>query len=180
MIKKRSFDFFFSWKKLLVSGLILCSLGIHFAFIFYTKDRNPHKKPLQILSQTTEPFIENGMDIQVLKFKWKGNIYLEFSSRQPDGTYSIINSVQLKGNREAYFEYWGEEKKITSLLVLDDDGDGNMDVMAPTFDQFFRPQINLVSFNKKTKQFELRDDSKHPQIITPHSRNYWKEQTENL
>ena len=157
---------------LVIGLLILISSYTHFIFLFQPLKGKKwlsmiYKKPFQrTLQKVDGPLIENSLDVRVLKVKHGNKIYLEFLSKQLDDSYLEINSVELKGNREAYFEYWGE---MISLLLLDDDGDGRLDVIAPTFDKFFRPQINLVVYNQKTSRFELKLNAKHPQVIFPES-----------
>ena len=155
--------------------LILLSVYINFIFIVQPLKGKKwlskiYEKPLQqILQKVDGPLIENNMTVRVLKVKQGEKIYLDFLSKQTDDSYLLINSVELKGSREGYFEYWEE---IASLFLLDDDGDGWLDVLAPTFDRFFRPHINLVVYNQKTKQFELKSHSGYPRVIHPDSRSY--------
>ena len=128
-----------------------------------------YKKNLrQTLSRVEGPLTEIGLDIRVLKIKQEDKIYLEFLSKKANNSYWFINSIELKGSREAYFDYWGEP---SSLLLLDDDGDGLLDVIAPTFDKFFRPYINLAVYNKKTKKFELKKYGSYSKVTVPDQRN---------
>ena len=174
LMTDKLFSFFFSRKMAVIGFFILVSLVINIIFIFHPlKAKNwlykIYRKPLkQTLQIANAPLIENSLDIRILKVRSKNKIYLEFLSKQADDSYLEINSVELKGSREGYFEYWGE---MTSLLILDDDGDGKLDVIAPTFDKYFRPQVNLVIYNKKTKQFELKANADEPEIISSDFRN---------
>lgn len=160
---------------LFVVILVFLSVFTNFIFIFHHIKGKQwlfkiYKKPLQqTLQKVDGPLIENNMDIRVLKVKHEDKIYLEFLSKQPDDSYLEINSVELKGNREGSFEYWGE---MTSLLLLDDNGDGRLDVIAPTFNKFFFPQVNLVVYNKETNKFELKSKVSYPKIIAPDFRTY--------
>ena len=165
--------FFFSKKFLFISFLFSLSVFVNLIFVFQPlKGKNwlskIYKKPLQTTLQKVDgPLIANEIDVRVLKVKLGNKIYLDFLSKQADDSYSVINSVELKGNREAYY-IWGKKAKLSetiSLMLLDDDGDGALDVIAPTFDKFFRPHINLVVYNPKTSQFELKDSSDYPKII---------------
>ena len=172
---KHAANFIFSRQMLFIAFLVLLSVFVNFTFIFHPL-RGKHwlskiyKKPLkQTLQKVDGPLIENGMDVRVLKVKKGNKIYLEFLSRQADDSFFIINSVELKGTREAYYRYWKKEKEMYSLLLFDDDGNGRLDVIAPTFDRFFLPQNNVVVYNQKTKQFELKPDSNYSQITSPTS-----------
>ena len=160
----------FSLKGFLLIFLILLAF---FANIVFVTQPLKIKKPLsslykkssrQTLSRVEGPFNEAGMDIRVLKIKQADKIFLEFLSKGADNSYWLINSIELEGSREAYFDFWGEP---SSLLLLDEDGDGFLEIMAPAFDKFFKPRINLASYNQKTQKFELRKTNSYPRITVP-------------
>ena len=159
---------------LFVGVLFLISAYVNFVFLYQPSRGKKwlskiYKKSIrQTLQKVDGPLGGIDMNIRVIKLKKRGKIYLEFLSRQADESYSFINSVQLKGSREAYFEYWED---MQSLLLLDDDGDGILDVIAPTFDKFLRPQINLVAYNPETLKFELKSLSGYPQVKPSKSRS---------
>lgn len=172
---KQTVIFLFSRQMLFLTFLVLLSAFVNFTFIFHPL-RGKHwlskiyKMPLkQTLQKVDGPLIETGMDVRVLKVKKGNKIHLEFLSRQADNSFFIINSVELKGSREAYYRYWEKEREVYSLLLFDDDGDGQLDVIAPTFDRFFLPQNNVVVYNQQTKQFELKPESSYTQITRPNS-----------
>ena len=125
-----------------------------------------YKKPLQqTLQKVDGPLVGSDMDVRILKVKHEDKIYLEFLSKQPDDSYLKINSVELKGNRDGYFEEYGG--KVASLFLLDHDGDGRLDVLAPTFDRFFFPRSNYAVYNEKTGEFELKSEFAFPKVIRP-------------
>ena len=174
-VLKRTVIFLSSRQMLFIAFLVLLSIFVNFTFIFRPL-RGKHwlskiyKMPLkQTLQKVDGPLIENGMDVRVLKVKKGNKIHLEFLSKQADDSFFIINSVELKGSREAYYRYWEKEREIYSLLLFDDDGDGRLDVIAPTFDRFFLPQNNVVVYSQQTKQFELKPGSSYSQITHPSS-----------
>ena len=156
---RKFFVFLFSFKGLFIFFLIGLSLFVNLLFLFHpVKLKNGisqihEKKSHKTLNRVEGPLIGVGLDIRVLKVKHENKIHLEFLSKQADNSYWFINSVELKGNREAYFDYWGEP---SSLLVLDDDGAGRLEIVAPTFDQFFLPHINVVVYNGEKSRFELK------------------------
>jgi len=150
-------------------------MAIHFVFIFYPYKSQKwmsivYTKPLQKTLQTADSHLTEKKGVtRVLKIKRGDKIYLEFLTQLPDNSFLHINSVQLNGEREAYYDYWGE---ITSLQILDEDGDGKLDIIAPTFDEFLQPKVNLVFYNEKKRKFELKPSQTRPQVIPPYSRSY--------
>ena len=164
---------FFSLKGFFLVFLILLSFFINFVFVTQPLKikrglSQIYKKSLRkTLSRVEGPLIEIGMDIRVLKVKQGDKIYLEFLSKKANNSYWFINSVELKGSREAYFDYHGD---TSSLLLVDADKDGLLDVIAPTFDRFFWPYRNLVVYNKEAKKFELKRQSSYPRVVVPKQR----------
>ena len=164
---------FFTFKNFCLGFLLLFSFFINFIFIIRPlKIKNSlsqiYKKSYrQTLSRVEGPLTEIGLDIRVLKIKRGDKIFLEFLSKKANDSYWLINSIELIGSREAYFDYWGEP---SSLLLLDDDGDGLLDVVAPTFDKFFRPHINLAVYNKEIGKFELKKREYYPNVTSSDQR----------
>ena len=174
---ERALSFFLSLKGLFVSFLVLFSVFVNFMFISYPfkvtnwLDKAHKKKSRQTLSRAEGPLTEIGIDIRVLKIKQGNKIYLEFLSKKPNNSYWFINSIELKGSREAYFDYHGEPG---SILLVDANRDGLLDVIAPTFDKFFWPHKNLVVYNEETEKFELNEPEPYPKVIAPqHRKNFF-------
>ena len=103
-------------------------------------------------------FLEMNMDVKMLKKRRPGNsLYLEFLAKQPDGSFRLINSVDLPGRYDGYYEF---RKGTVSLGLLDQNGDGRMEVIAPTFDKFFRPHPNIIFYHPELNQFKLRSKAR--------------------
>lgn len=107
--------------------------------------------PPQTLKIIEDQLLGNNLKIRVVKKIKRNEIYLDFFSVK--GRKSLlINKVVLKGSKEGFFEYWNDS---LSLALIDNDGDGILEVVAPTFDHFLRPHVNIVFYNQKTEKFEL-------------------------
>ncbi len=168
-IKTNVLQFLFSRKALFVVSLLILSVFINLVFIFYPLQGQKwlskvYKKSARRTLQVADGPLNN-MDMRILKVRHKDEIYLEFLSKQPDDSYVEINSVKLKGNRDGYFEEQGG--RVTALLLIDENGDGRLDVIAPTFDKFFIPRTNLVVYNERTNRFELKSEFAYPKTATP-------------
>ena len=120
-------------------------------WVSFIKKEKPH-----ILQVVEGALLGNNLSVKVLKKQNGKKIHLEFLAQLPDQSFRLINSLILPGSHDGYLEY---QEGTTSLALIDDNGDGTLEVIAPTFDSFLRPQINLVHYNFQTKKFELQKKS---------------------
>ena len=120
------------------------------------KNEKPH-----ILQIVETSLLGMSLDIKVLKRKAGDSIYLEFLFRRPDGSFYLINSIDLAGPYNGFLEY---QKGTLSLGLLDYDGDGLLEVIAPTFDKWLRPRANIISYNPKIKKFQLLREARFVQF----------------
>ena len=167
-VLKRFFQSLNSFKGF--APLILISLaGFIYSFsFFYPLDfkiflnRLYQKKNPKTLSRLEEPTVRFGSDLRIIKLKRNNKIYLDFLLKQKDRSFRWMNSVELRGSREAYFDSWekGMESGFhfseapSSLLITWNDQD-QMEIIAPTFNSFFIPILNKVIYNEDKKSFEL-------------------------
>ena len=128
----------------------------------FLNDFYPLKKTSKTLSRLEEPIEGFGTALRVVKLKRNNKIYLDFLAKQEDQSFRWINSVELKGNREAFFDRWekGLESPFSfpeapgSIFITWSDHN-QMEIIAPTFDSLFVPVLNRVLYNENTKNFEL-------------------------
>ena len=178
MIFEKALSALFSLNGLLLLFLILLAFYMNFLFVVRPLEIKralvkikldrvlelAYTQSLQTLRTVEGPLIEAGLDLRVLKIKQGDKIFLRFLKKNADNSYWFINAIELKGSREAYFNYRGEP---FSLSISDDEGDGSLDIIAPAFDKFFWPHINLAFYNKQSKKFELRKTRVYSKITTP-------------
>ena len=158
-----------TWAPLGIFGLFFLP-AFYLTFIYMTDSvslknglqKFKNQKP-QLLQKVTGSILGDGVDIRVNKVKHKDKIYLDFLSQTGKDTFYFKQSLVLKGKHEGFFDYWDES---LSLALVDENGDGYLEIIAPTFDSFFRPHLNVVFYNKKTTQFELKKTFKKPTVIS--------------
>ena len=150
-------------KAFFLLGLLVLYIGIQNAFIsqprFLKKwmRKIKHHRPWTLRVYEAS-FLEMNMDVKILKKRRGGNsIYLEFLHKMPDGSFKLINSVDLPGKYDGHYEF---NKGTVSLGLQDQNGDGRMEVIAPTFDKFFRPHANIVFYHPELNQFKLHPKAK--------------------
>ena len=150
------------WLKIFVfvCFLFFC-VGIQYIFVsrplmgkkWIRKIKNERPQTLQVLEVS---LLEMNMDIKVLKKRYGDSMYLEFLSKT-DGSFRLINSVNLPGQYDGFLEY---QKGTISLGTIDQNGDGRLEIIAPTFDKFLRPHFNIVFYHPELRQFKLHPKAK--------------------
>jgi len=139
---------------------------LHYLFLFdtnfkYKIQKFQNLKP-RSLQQVTGSILGDRLDIRIVKIQYKNKIYLDFFSKESNSRFRFMDSLVLKGKHNGFFEYWGES---ISLGLLDENGDGYLEVVAPTFDAFLKPQLNVIFYDKETNKFQLKPSlSSNPSI----------------
>lgn len=155
------------WK--IISIIVLAFLVLQINYIFLIRPdfvekwmkRVKTEEIPKVLQVVQGELIGNDIEIKVVKKISKQGIYLEIFNKSSSGLYQFMNTIQLKGKYDSFFEYWG---KTLSLALIDQDGNGQLDIVAPTTDETFKPHINIISYSKESKNFELSKTSKVPEF----------------
>ena len=108
----------------------------------------PHQD--RLLSSTANDIDGKGTYIKALKFKTHEGIRLEFIQTNSRGIKRVIGKSSIPHPYNGFFEYRGES---IPLAIGDTDGDGVMEVMAPTFDKNLNPYLNVHYYHKKLNGF---------------------------
>ena len=92
----------------------------------------------------------DGTLIKVLKFKTKTGIRVEFLKETNDGTREYLRSYTIRHPYNGFFEYRGNS---IQLAMSDVDGDGVMEVLAPTFDRQLMAHLNVYYYDSHRNDF---------------------------
>ncbi len=148
-------------------GFFISIFYVNYLFLFhpFALDQQikkfKNKKP-KTLQRVKGSILGDKLDIHVIKIKYENKIYLDFFSKQENDSFYLMDSLTLRGKNDGFFEYWDD---ALSLALLDEDGDGLLEIIAPTFDEFFKPHLNVIFYNKKKKKFEIKSSPQlKPQI----------------
>ncbi len=108
------------------------------------------------LSVVYGDLMHDGSRIKVVKLKTREGIFLEFYSLSYTGISSLISREKISGAvQDGFFDHRG---KSVQLAVVDIDGDGTMELLAPTFDKHLVAHLNPYHYNfirNKFEQFHL-------------------------
>ena len=115
------------------------------------------KKPSETIKEINVQLLTNDTKIRAITRREDGVLKLKISQIKDDGEGKEINNLTI-GRYEAFFEY-GEE--TISLGALDYDGNGSLEIIAASFDEFFRPTVHVMEYNKKSGKFKKRNFTLH-------------------
>ena len=104
------------------------------------------------LSVVYGDLMHDGSRVKVVKLKTRKGFFLEFYSVSREGISSLISREKIQGAvQDGFFDHRG---KSVQLAVVDVDGDGTMEVVAPSFDQNLVAHLNPYHYNSFKNQFE--------------------------
>jgi hypothetical protein len=110
---------------------------------------NPEQRT--ILAKISGDLTGHGMRVSVLKIQNRDSLALEIYSDENPETSSLMAKINLPEKRDAYFSLKGN---ATNLGLSDIDGDGILEILAPTFDEQMVARLNIFKFNPETRGFE--------------------------
>jgi len=105
----------------------------------------------RLLAKISGDLTGQGLHVTVLKIQLKDRIVVEIYEEENSETTDLMARLMLPEKRDAYFELKGN---ATNLGLADVDGDGTLEVMAPTFDEQMMARLNIFKFNPQTRGFD--------------------------
>lgn len=103
----------------------------------------------EILATAEGDLLRDGSIVKVVKIRQGEGIWVEVL--KDSGPNKLIDRILLPDKHDGLFNYQGH---VTRLAIADIDGDGLMELLAPTFDQQLIPHLNVFRFNVDQKKFE--------------------------
>lgn len=92
-----------------------------------------------------------GDNIHVLKFKTPQGIRIEFLRENEDtGFREVIFKTEIKNHYNGFFEYRGQS---VQLGMSDVDGDGVMEILAPSFDTQLMAHLKVYTYDERFNNF---------------------------
>lgn len=108
-----------------------------------------------VIAKTSGNVTPNGPEVTAIKLFEDGKLYVEFYELQKDsGLLVQIGKINLNDSKDGFFIFQGNS---TNLAMYDSDNDGNLEVVAPTFDMDNNPRLNIFKYNPDNHHFEKTD-----------------------
>ncbi|HVK62497.1 MAG TPA: hypothetical protein VM432_13145 [Bdellovibrionales bacterium] len=87
----------------------------------------------------------------VAKVKTRDSLALEIYENGVDGDQRLIEKIIIPDAKDGYFSF---DNQTTNLAIDDVDGDGRMEIIAPSFDRNLIGRLNVYNFDPEAKSFQ--------------------------
>jgi hypothetical protein len=104
-----------------------------------------------VLATAEGDLLNDGGLAKVIKFRTEEGIFIEVIKHDANGGMSAVDRILLPDKHDGLFNFQGH---ITRLAIADVDNDGQMELLAPTFDNQLVPHLNVFRYNPAIKRFE--------------------------
>lgn len=105
----------------------------------------------QVLSKIQARVSGTGPILTVLKIKQGENLFLEVYKRDTEGNLVPLSKLLLNESRDGHFILNGN---ATNLALTDVDQNGDLEIVAPTYDEQLIPRLNIFKFNPESETFD--------------------------
>lgn len=147
-------------QKTLLSNLLFAFLGILVALAtsialfprWREKVNLMFQRPYrQVLAKAYGDVSGQGDFVNVIKIKTEEGLFIEvFEAKKQIEGEKLIARLSLEEKRDAFMSFSGD---ATNLGLIDFDGDGTLEIMAPAYDENFVPRLSVFKFDPANKTF---------------------------
>ncbi|MBK9322142.1 MAG: hypothetical protein IPM97_04150 [Bdellovibrionaceae bacterium] len=123
---------------------VIPSLRQEFKGYFFPNER-------KILAKIRGDLTGQGALFTILKIQSGEDLFLEVYIEEGPDDSALLAKINLTEKRDGYFSLKGN---ATNLGLTDVDGDGTLEIIAPTFDDQMVARLNIYKFNIQTRNFD--------------------------
>lgn len=106
----------------------------------------------KVLSTVEGRLQHNGQNFKVLKIQNKKGLSLEIYGHTDGSIRRLREKIKLPDNRDGYVQFHGQ---ATNLALQDVDGDNQVEIIAPTYDNNLAAHLNIYRYDEVLDKFEL-------------------------
>lgn len=115
-----------------------------------TRLRAQFEGPSRIVLSSVDGHLRDGTAIKVVKIKTHNGLFLEIYNKSQSGHFPLMGSIPLPDHKDGFFLYQGE---ATNLALEDVDGDQQLDIIAPSYDNNLVARLNVYSYDQRSGEF---------------------------
>lgn len=105
----------------------------------------------KVLSTVQGDVFNNKSDVLVVKVETEKGLSLEIFGTPKDGQRPLLDVIPLPDRHDGYFHFRGQ---AANLALYDLNGDGSLEIFAPSFDELMIPHLNVFRYNASQARFE--------------------------
>lgn len=108
----------------------------------------------ELLATVTGDLLGDGHEMKVLKFSTNRGLIVEVHAPNPDALnpYTLVDKIFIPDRHDGYFSL---NAQATRLALVDVDGDGRPEIIAPSFDDKLVAHLNTLRLDPDTRRLEL-------------------------
>ncbi len=103
----------------------------------------------KVLATAVGALRSEGEPLKIIKYQTSQGVWLEVFGPSNDGLRPLLDQIHLSDPFDAFFDLMGE---ATRLAILDLDGDGRLEVIAPTLDSRLSAHLNAYRWDDSAKR----------------------------
>lgn len=105
----------------------------------------------EVLATADGDLLGDGTNAKVIKYRSEDGLFVEILKIDAAGGPTLVDTILLPDKHDGLFNYQGH---VTRLAIADVDGDGKMELLAPSFDNQLVPHLNVFRYNPGIQRFE--------------------------
>lgn len=105
----------------------------------------------EVIAKVSGLLTAEGPQVTVLKIRSLNALTLEVYTQDSEGGLNLLAKIPLFEVRDGHFFLKGN---ATNLALTDVDKDGNLEIVAPTYDDQMVPRLNIFRYNKNANSFD--------------------------
>ena len=146
-------------KTVLIISCSFCLVLVIFSgFVsFRTWMRDTFLSQKRVVLAKADGFLTKDMPITVIKVVTSETLSLEVYVRKDNSDdLQFFKRIILPEKRDGFFTFRGN---ATNLVLTDLDGDGNIEILAPSYDENLIPRLNVYSYDPESNSFHRKGAS---------------------
>lgn len=104
-----------------------------------------------VVSTAHGDLLGEGIELTIAKVRTREALFVEIYEPRGDGVQRLRERIELQDKRDGFFNFNGQP---TNLAIDDIDGDGRLEILAPSFDQNLIGHINVYRYDKASGGFQ--------------------------
>jgi hypothetical protein len=141
------------WAALIVIVIAASAIALHPEWRLRAQAKLwPEKK--ELLATVNGDLLGTGQELKVLKFATRRGLIVEVHAPQsdPQAPYIMLDRIFIPDRHDGYFAI---NSRPTRLAIVDVDGDGRGEILAPSFDEKLVAHLNTLRLDPDTRRLEL-------------------------